>query len=159
MPAGAPYGNKNAEKWNLKKAICLFNEAIELSNKEITFYLKIGEKAVEVTGYEFDYIGEIAGKLGTFHEIFEHLTKRFLMLQRLRNQLNNNIERNCYSNTKKGIIKEATGIVNLKSNWRWTDRTQTDLSGEIKTNLNSIPTDELIKRAEAIRIIENSKNE
>ena len=121
---GAPYGNKNAEKWSYRKSVQLFNDAIELSNQKETYYIKQGEKAVEVNGYKYDFIGEIARELGTFHEIFEHLTKRFPSLQRLRNELNNNIQSNCYSNAKKGTIKEATGIVNLKSNWNWTDRTE-----------------------------------
>lgn len=108
---GAPYGNKNAEKWSLKKSVKLFNDAIELTQK------KDGTGA-----YEFDFIGEIARELGTFHEIFANLVKRFPSLKRLKNQLDNNVETNCYSNTKRGKIKEATGIVNLKSNWKWKDR-------------------------------------
>ena len=124
MPAGAPYGNRNAEKWKFKKSVQLFHDAIELTTKKITYHLKQGEKAIEVTGYEFDFIGEIASELGTFKEIFSHLTKRkgFEKLKRLNNQLNTAIEKNCYYNTKRGIIKEATGLVNLKSNWHWKDR-------------------------------------
>lgn len=130
---GAPYGNKNAETWKIKKAIALFNDAIEMTSQIETFYLKINDKAVEVTGYKYDFIGEIARELGTFHQVFDHLVKRFPVLERLRNQLHNNIQSNCYYNTKKGIIKEATGIVNLKSNWNWTDRQQNNEnhSGEI----------------------------
>lgn len=135
MPAGAPYGNRNAEKWSYKKSIQLFKDAIELTNKKEKF--QIGSKKIE--GYTFDYIGEIARELGTFHEIFAHLTERFPALNRLKNELYNNIQSNCYSNTKKGIIKEATGIVNLKSNWKWTDRSESninhDLSDEIKDAL------------------------
>lgn len=106
----------------MRKAVNLFNEAIEKTNETETFYLKQGDKAIEVTGYKYDFIGELARELGTFHEIFTHLAKRFPSLKRLKNQLHTNLESNCYSNTKKGIIKEATGIVNLKSNWKWTDR-------------------------------------
>lgn len=136
MGAGAPYGNKNAEKWSFRKAVKLFNEAIELSEEKEIYYLKVGEKAIEVEGYKFDFIGEIAGELGTFHNLITtHLPDRFPVLQRLKNQLINNLERNCYYNTKKGNIREAIGIVNLKSNHKWTDRTQTDHSGEIKTQL------------------------
>jgi hypothetical protein len=43
-----------------------------------------------------------------------------------------NLEANCYYNTKKGLIREATGIVNLKSNHKWTDRSQTDLTSDNK---------------------------
>ncbi len=123
MPAGAPYGNRNAEKWTFRKSVQLFHDAIELSNKKEIYHLKQGEKAIEVKGYEFDFIGEIAGELGTFHQmITRHLPERFKSLNRLKSELMNNLERNCYANTKKGNIREATGIVNLKSNHRWTDR-------------------------------------
>lgn len=100
----------------------LFHAALDLANEEEIQYLKIGDKAVEVRAYKYDFIGEIARELGTFHEIFDHLVVRFNSLSRLKKQLDSKIQSNCYSNTKKGNIKEATGIVNLKSNWGWTDR-------------------------------------
>jgi len=118
----APYGNKNAEKWSIKRAINLFNDAIELTNETTIQTLIKGVEKREVEGYEFDFIGEVARELGTFHEIFRHLIKRFPSLSRKYNVLINNLEQNCYSNTKKGFIREATGIVNLKSNHKWTDR-------------------------------------
>ena len=71
---------------------------------------------------KYDFIGEIAQKLGTFRDIFKHLKERFPTLERKYNCLITNLESNCYLNTKKGMIKEATGIVNLKSNHKWTDR-------------------------------------
>lgn len=125
----APYGNKNAEKWTLRKAVELFHEAIELTNEKET--VEINGRTIN--GYKYDFIGEIAGELGTFKEIFAHLTKRFSVLQRVNNQLHTNIERNCYSNGKKGAIKEASAIMNLKSNHKWTDRV--DNTGSV-TNLN-----------------------
>lgn len=117
---GAPYGNKNAEKWPLKKAVALFKDAIKLTQEKET--VKIQGNKVE--GYKYDFIGEIARELGTFHHVFAHLVKRYPALQRLKDEMDNNIQSNCYYNTKKGIIREATGIVNLKSNWQWTDRSQ-----------------------------------
>ena len=131
---GAPYGNKNAEKWTFRKAIQLFKDAIELTQQ--IEQVKITDKSGNVTNiievYKYDFIGEIAAELGTYHQmITQHLPTRFKALQRLKKQLDNNIERNCYINTKKGNIREATGIVNLRSNWKWTDRNKTDLSGEL----------------------------
>lgn len=122
--AGAPYGNKNAEKWTFRKSVQLFKDAIELTQEKESYFIKQGDKAVEVDGYKYDFIGEVARELGTFHQVFSHLVARFKTLQRLKNELDNNIQSNCYYNAKKGAIKEATGIVNLKSNWNWTDRTQ-----------------------------------
>jgi hypothetical protein len=148
---GAPYGNKNAEKWTFKKAVQLYRDAIELTKEQET-YLHNGNK---VTGYKHDFIGEVARELGTFHLIFAHLVDRFPQLQRLKSELDNNIESNCYFNTKKGIIKEATGIVNLKSNWKWTDRSQIDNSGKIevttKPDLTKLSENELRTIAELQR--------
>ena len=48
------------------------------------------------------------------------------------------MERNCYSNTKKGIIKEATGIVNLKSNHKWTDRQTFEGDINLKKDVSEI---------------------
>lgn len=124
----APYGNRNAEKWNFRKAVKLFNDAIKLSEQKEMYDFGIGGKK---EGYSFDFIGEVAGELGTYHQmITQHLPERFKSLERLKKQLINNLERNCYINTKKGMIKEATGIVNLKSNHKWTDRTQQELTGK-----------------------------
>lgn len=155
----AKYGNRNAEKWTFKKSVKLFNDAIELSNRKEKQYIKVGSEAVEVECYVFDFIGEIAGELGTYHQLItQHLPERFKSLERLKKQLLNNLERNCYINTKKGMIKEATGIVNLKSNHKWTDRVDNTTKGEpIIQDLSTISTEELIKRVEAKRQLENEK--
>lgn len=137
----APYGNRNAEKWSFKKAVKLFNEAIELSNEKDTLQLKTKTGVIEFTGYKFDFLGEIAAELGTFKMIFHHLKKRFKVLERLDNQLHTNIERNCYYNGKKGMIKEASAIMNLKSNHRWTDR------AEVKADVTVNPFLDLMKEA------------
>ena len=118
MPVGAPYGNRNAEKWSLRKATQLFKDAIKLSKEKEM----VKVQGVSIECYKYDYIGEIARELETFHQIFSHLINRFPSLQRLKNELDNNIQSNCYYNAKKGAIREATGIVNLKSNWNWRDR-------------------------------------
>jgi hypothetical protein len=118
MPAGAPYGNKNAEKWTRDSARKLFNDANELA-------LSQDEK----TGaYRYDFIGEIARDLGTFHHNFTHLVKRFPELADDHRRLKQTLEANCYFNSKKGNIREATAIVNLKSNHGWRDRNQIDTS-------------------------------
>jgi len=156
MKVGAPYGNRNAEKWTFKKAIQLFKDAIDLSNEKETSFLKVGERAVEVKNYKYDFIGEISGELGTYHKmITHHLPNRFKSLERVKNQLLSNLERNCYSNGKKGAIKEASAIMNLKSNYHWTDRNDiTTKDKEInQKDVSEYTTEELIKRAESIRYI------
>lgn len=128
-------GNKNAEKWDLKESKKLFEKAIKLTNQKEEYIIN----GKTIKGYSFDFIGEIARELQTFHEIFGHLLKRFEKeLKHPSNILRNNIEQNCYSNTKKGIIKEGTGIVNLKSNWKWTDRVDNTTDGEKITGFNYV---------------------
>ena len=163
MPAGAPYGNKNAEKWSFRKATNLFKDAIELSNETESYFLKQGEKAIEVKGYKYDFIGEIARELGTFHQIFTHLTNRFPTLQRLKNELDNNIQSNCYCNGKKGSIKEASALMNLKANWFWKDRVENDhksSDGSMSPNdWKNQTTEELEKRLQISKELEKSNKE
>ena len=108
--AGAPIGNTNAETWTEKESNDFFASALELSFKD-----------------QYDYIGEIARDLKSYIDVFDYLTKKFPHLESVKNQIKRNCEANCFSNSKKGKIKEATAIVNLKSNHGWTDRQQIDI--------------------------------
>ena len=105
---GAPDGNINAEVWNIEDATLLFNNALE--------------KSVEK---EYDFIGEIARDLNTYREIFTYLVDKFPELKETHKRILSNLEANCFSHTKKGTINTAVGIVNLKSNYNWTDRVDT----------------------------------
>ena len=109
MPA--PIGNKNAEVWTIKEATDLFNKALQLSEDDA-----------------YDFIGEIAKKLKTYRDIFTYLSDKYPQLKPVYKHILSNLEAGCFSHIKKGIIKEASGIVNLKSNYGWTDRQQLDLS-------------------------------
>ncbi len=113
MGAGAPKGNKNAEKWDYDNTKEFFMKALELSKDP-----------------EYDFIGEIARDLGSYKDIFKHLVDRFPEFQCTHKQIISNCESNCYSNTKKGKIVAAVGIVNLKSNHGWTDRVDNTTKGE-----------------------------
>lgn len=101
----APYNNKNAEQWNLHDSIKLFNDAIELSLTD-----------------DFDFIGEIARDLGVYRELFVYLSNKYKEIEPLHKTILSNLEANCFSHSKMGKIKEATAIMNLKSNYKWTDR-------------------------------------
>ena len=113
---GAPEGNTNAEKWTFEESEKFLKEALELSYDK-----------------SYDFIGEILQDLREDKGTIDYLIKKFPKLMRIKNRIENNCETNCFRNAKKGKIKEATAIVNLKSNHGWTDRTRTELSGEIKT--------------------------
>jgi hypothetical protein len=141
---GAPFGNKNGLIWTLEKSTDLLDKAIELTNRKELVYVD----KQEVEAYEFDFIGEIARELNVYHSLLTRdIPNQHTDLQPKVRLLLNRLEANCYSNTKKGKINTAVGIVNLKSNHGWTDRqqieqkqTNIDLSGltteEIKDLLN-----------------------
>jgi hypothetical protein len=116
---GAKKGNKNAEVWTLKEAQELFDEALALS-----------------TGDDYDFIGEIARDLGTYREIFVYLTAKFPVLEEHYNRILSNLEANCFSHIKRGKIREASGIMNLKSNFKWTDRQDHTVSGGIELHFD-----------------------
>ena len=101
--------NKNAETWTLNEAIDFFHEALDLSDSE-----------------EYDFIGEVAKDLKQDKGIFDYLINKFPNehFKAIKNHILGNCEVNCFRNSKKGRIKEATAIVNLKSNHGWTDRSQ-----------------------------------
>lgn len=106
---GAPKGNKNAEKWDLETSTDLFNKAIEMSKNQ-----------------DYDFIGEIAYDLDLDKGIFDHIIERFPELKPMKQRLLANCEVNCYRNVKKEKINVAVGIINLKSNHKWTDRQEVD---------------------------------
>lgn len=120
----APKGNKNAEKWTLEESKKIFLKAIELSNETET--IKIDKR--EVKGYRFDFIGEVARELGYYKSLFTELKDKYKELKPLHTQLVETLEANCFCNGKKGVIKEASSIMNLKSNHKWTDRISEDIS-------------------------------
>jgi hypothetical protein len=105
MGAGAPKFNKNAEQWNIEEATKIFDNAIEMSKHE-----------------DYDFIGEIARDLGTYRDIFTYLSDKYKELETKHRIILSNLEANCFSHSKKGTIKEATAIINLKANYKWKDR-------------------------------------
>lgn len=122
MPAGAPKGNKNAEIWDEETSLKFFDDCIELANTK-------GDQ----DEYLYDFIGELARDVGQDKSVFNYLVEKFPQLQAKKSRLLSIIEANCFRNTKKGKIKEATGIVNLKSNYKWTDRADLAI-GQSETN-------------------------
>jgi hypothetical protein len=117
-------GNKNAEKWGLRKSTAFYQQALALS-----FDVK------------FDFLGEIAKEMGSYIDIFDYLADKFPKLQHLKNHIKRNCEANCFSNAKKGKIKEASAIVNLKSNHGWIDRQR--ITGEFDLNIEKMTDVEL----------------
>jgi hypothetical protein len=143
MPAGPPLGNKNAEKWTLIESELILNQAIVLSNEIETSFVKVNDKTIEVKGYKFDFIGEVARELGYYKSLFSWLIERHHSLKHIHTQLVENLEANCYCNGKKGVIKEASSIMNLKSNHKWTDRQTFEGDINLKKDVSEIFPKEL----------------
>jgi hypothetical protein len=118
----APKGNKNAEKWSIKEARDFLDKALELSKNT-----------------DYDFLGEVARDLDSYRDVFDYLIKTYPDLTGKLRQVKGNLEANCFANGKKGKIKDSLAIMNLKSNYRWTDRQEIDhTTGGEKINLNVI---------------------
>lgn len=118
---GAPIGNTNAEVWTEEEATAFFQKAVNLSKQSA-----------------YDFIGEVAYDLDQDKGVFDYLVSKFPKLEHQKNRIKNNCEVNCFRNSKKGTIREATAIVNLKSNHGWKDRQETEFK-------DTTPTIQLIK--------------
>lgn len=105
MKAGAPKGNKNAEIWDFETAENFMIKAVELSRNT-----------------DYDFIGEVAFDLEQDKGVFDYLCEKFPQLNTLKTKIKANCEVNCFRNSKKGKIREATAIINLKANHNWKDR-------------------------------------
>ena len=110
-------GNKNAEKWTHEKAVELFNLVIDKS-KEKTDYMVSGKK---IKGFLCHFIGEAADEAGSNLDQIDYLKGKF-KLNELYSTIKRKCERNCFTDSKKGIIVSSLAIVNLKSNHGWKDR-------------------------------------
>jgi len=142
----APKGNSNAEKWNIEKATKLIDDIIKAADQLDTYRIGSGQNTELVDGYKFDFIGELSLHFGVYRELITRdIPNRFEDLKDKCNLIIRLMERNCYSNTKKGIINTAVGIVNLKSNHNWTDRSNTDITTNGESVNQSLPT-ELISK-------------
>ncbi|NJL10612.1 MAG: hypothetical protein HC908_11830 [Calothrix sp. SM1_7_51] len=119
--AGAPKGNKNAEKWTLKEATEVFTKALELAKND-----------------KYDFLGELARDMGVSRHLFGRLVEKFPELEEQYELISSTIEANCFEHGKKGDINTAIAIVNLKSNYQWTDRLDQTTKGEKVSSLSVI---------------------
>ena len=120
-------GNKNAEKWTFEEAEELLKKAIEISKKR-----------------DYDFIGEVAKKQGTYKDFYNYIVNKFTELKPLLKQIKSNCESNCFYNGKKGNIVPSMAIMNLKSNHGWTDRVETDVTTKGK-EINNTPVINFVK--------------
>jgi heme oxygenase len=113
--------NKNAEKWSEDKALEFMDECY-LKSKDTCEYIVYGKK---ITGNAYHFIGEVCAELEQYSDLPKYLKGKFDSCNKIYKKLKSRLEANCFSDSKKGIIKEASAIMNLKSNYGWTDRIDT----------------------------------
>ena len=147
----APKENKNAEKWTEDESLNLMHTALLMSCQKDTTLDKEG-KEIDADSYSFDFIGEICRELKTYKEQLTYLSNKFDSCKPIHRQILSNLEANCFYNSKKGNIKEATAIVNLKSNHNWTDRQQNEtINKNIEiANLTDEEIEERLKQARRV---------
>jgi len=126
-------GNQYKEFWTIEKAQELLERAVKESENK-----------------ENDFIGEVCRNIKTTRNNLKYIAEKFPTLEHLLDEVKSNCETNCFQNAKKGEINVAMGIINLKSNHGWTDRsesnvnvkndfkhyTETELENKIKDLLN-----------------------
>jgi len=119
-----------------KKKPLNFFTLVQDKTKEKTQYIINGHK---VDGYECHYIGEAADEADTNTDVLDYLKKKFPHLQSLYKAIKRKCERNCFTDSKKGIIVASIAIVNLKANHNWSDRVDMTSKGkEIKPERTTI---------------------
>lgn len=139
----APKGNNNAEKWTIKEASALFDKALEMVDNKEVYILQSG---IKTEGYKYDFIGELIRDLKQEFKdkniyralINTYLIEKFPTLKEKYNELMGTLETNCFYNAKKGNINTAVGIVNLKSNHKWTDRVENENKNTHEVNISPI---------------------
>ena len=114
-------GNQYSEHWTKEESENFLKEALEISNKN---------------GY--DFIGEVAKKLGSYVDVFDYIISKFPELSHYKRQIKRNCEANCFSSGKNGDIVPSLAIMNLKSNHGWTDRVENNTNHNIKSGSVSI---------------------
>ena len=119
----APKGNKYAEKWTEEAARELF-KLVYSKLEEETYYNVNGKN---VSGYLCHFLGEACDEAKTTIDIIRYLRDKYGFSADYE-RLKRKSERNSFTDTKRGIINTAAGIINLKSNHSWTDRLQQDVT-------------------------------
>ena len=111
----APEENNNAEKWTIDAASEFMNQSLDLAK----------EKA-------HDFIGEVARDMNQYRQLYDYLAEKFPELNDTYKRIVQECETNCFSHGKKGDIVPSLAIMNLKSNHKWTDRTEQNVNQSVE---------------------------
>lgn len=117
-------GNLNAELYSLEDSLDLFGQMLVMSRDN-----------------KYTFIKQLSIQFGISYDIIVHLKKRFSQLVPIYNLIKDNLENNCYTASNEDKLKLPLAILNLKSNYGWTDRIEnsTDITtGGEKLQLNNL---------------------
>lgn len=101
----AMLGNLNAELYSEEQSLDLFCQMIVMSQDN-----------------SYTFIKQITREFGITENVIKHLVKRFPTLKEPYDLIKENLETNCYTATNDGKLKLPLAMLNLKSNYGWTDR-------------------------------------
>ncbi len=136
-------GDKIAEKWTEQEAIKLAEELLAwIKEPDHTFY-------EDFLCVENDYYPELISYLSNKFSPFLNLIKRAKKIQEMKL-------------IKLGIsdkVATTMSIFCLKNHHDYKDRKDHNINATIESDLSGLSTEELLKRAEAMRIIESEKGE
>lgn len=100
-------GNLNAELYDEEQAYDLFCQMIVMSHDD-----------------NYTFFKQITREFGITENVIKHLVKRFTSLKEPYDLIKENLETNCYTATNDGKLKLPLAMLNLKSNYGWTDRVE-----------------------------------
>lgn len=98
-------GNLNAELYSEEETINLFTQMITMSRND-----------------DYTFIKQLTREFGISYDVFISLVRRFPNLNEAYKLIKDNLETNCYTASNEDKLKIQLAILNLKSNYGWTDR-------------------------------------
>ncbi|WP_312922188.1 hypothetical protein [Empedobacter brevis] len=98
-------GNLNAELYSEEEALDFFGQMIVMSQDN-----------------NYTFIKQLTRQFGLSYDVMINLIKRFPNLQEAYKLIKDNLETNCYTASNEDKLKIQLAMLNLKSNYGWTDR-------------------------------------
>ncbi|WP_313097593.1 hypothetical protein [Empedobacter sp.] len=122
----AMLGNLNAELYTEDESLDLFCQMIVMSQDN-----------------SYTFIKQLTRQFGISYDVMINLIKRFPSLQEAYKLIKDNLETNCYTASNEDKLKIQLAMLNLKSNYGWTERVaqNTDItSGGQPLQMNNLIT-------------------
>lgn len=132
----APKGNKYNEKWTIKASQELFDKALELA------------KGGAIT------LTDIANELDVYTDVFEYICNKHEDFRPVKKRILSQIENNTYKGALNGDYIPSVAIFGLKNNHGWKDKQEITQDINVKNDVSTMTTEELLLRAKATKEVE-----